>query len=122
MELHLLDREVRPGDLGNFPVRWTISGGSGETAILRSCTITGKDAEELIGIFKQAFTFEPDMTLCGHYPNYGLRVFEGGSLLLETTVCLSCSNWVGFLAGRWDRFRIAHAATLSAALQRLLPP
>lgn len=123
IELYHLDRDCRAITSNTFPVRWSASGSVGAADILANRTITGPDADHLAALFDRAFLLVPDTDLCGHFPNYGVRYFEGGELVLETTICLSCSNWIGVTRSSAERFRIAHSAfpDLSSALKHFLP-
>jgi len=123
VEIHHVDRKCRASTPWTFPVRWSSAGGVCATDILGTRTITGREADLLQRLFEKAFVPLEDNTLCGHYPNYGLRCFDGDALILETTVCLSCANWIGAVAGGAERFCIAPEifGELSSELQRLVP-
>jgi len=123
IEVHHIDRKCRATTSRIFPVRWFSPGGACFSDILTSRTIDGLDAAILYSLFEKSFVHIEDNTLCGHYPNYGLRCFDGDTLILETTVCLSCANWIGIVSGVAERFRIAPETfrELSSELQRLVP-
>jgi hypothetical protein len=123
VEVHHIDRKCRATTQHTFPVHWFSPGGACVTDILASRTLTGSGAEQLAALFDRAFLLVPDTDLCGHYPNYGLRCFDDDALTFETTVCLSCANWIGIVGSAADRFRIAHEifGELSSELQRLIP-
>ena len=123
IDVHRLNRQRRATTDRTFPVRWFTPGGPGPTDILASCTVTGDEADSLVTLFDAGFKLIEDTTLCGHYPNYGLRYFEDAALALETTVCLSCANWIADSNGVPERYRIDFSVfrELSSRLQLLLP-
>jgi hypothetical protein len=123
VEMYHIDRQCRAVTQRTFPVRWLSTGGECVTDIFSSRTVNGSDADLFTNLLDRAFIQIEDLTLCGHYPNYGLRCFDGDKLTLETTVCLSCANWIGFIGAGAARFCIDPEVfpELSFGLQRLLP-
>jgi len=123
VELFHIDRKCRAVTSRTFPVLWFSPGGACVADIFASRTFNGGDAEFLVSLFTRAFIRIEDETLCGHYPNYGLRCFDEGNLTLETTVCLSCANWIGVGSDGAERFCIASDVfpELSSELQHLIP-
>jgi hypothetical protein len=120
IEIHHIDRECRAVTTHTFPVRW---GGEAFSDILESCIVEGDEAEALFQLMRRALNGSLDYTLCGHYPDYGLRVIENGATIFETTVCLTCANWIRVLHGQGERFSGEPVAfsELSAALQGFVP-
>jgi hypothetical protein len=123
IEVHHIDRHCRAQTRRTFPVKWFSPDGPCVSDILASRTVAGEEALALRELLRRAFHGSVDETLCGHYPDYGLRVFENDTMQFETTLCLSCANWIRLLHGQPERFRIAPEVfpEFSAALQRLVP-
>lgn len=120
IEIHHIDRECRAVTGHTFPVRW---GSDSASDILESRTVEGEEAEALFELMRRALQGRLDYALCGHYPDYGLRVIDNGAPVFETTICLMCANWIRVMHGQGERFS-AHPeafSELSSVLQGLLP-
>ena len=54
---------------------------------------TGPEAAQLLGAWRTLHTSAALSGMC-HEPGYGLRFFHGTKLVLETSVCFKCQNFV----------------------------
>lgn len=103
-EVYLLMGEESAQEETTFPIR-----PDGSThPVYGSTELSGKELDEFLKVWRYQ---EPSIwrqALC-HHPAYGFRLYEGGSLVAETSICWECSNyyvtaypgmsgWYGFIA------------------------
>lgn len=104
VEIFLLTGEESQRSVATFPIRPY----GRDHPVYGSKTLSGDELDEFLGLWRIQEPSYWRQALC-HYPVYGFRLYRGGSLIGETSICWECRNfyvtaypgwseWYGFIA------------------------
>ena len=88
--VHLLDHTDKQETKERFWIDWC----DNWRGIVKTETVEGEAAKEVITALSVSLSDFPSKNKCGHDPIYGVEVtYEDGSTF-KTSICFSCSTWV----------------------------